>query len=271
MKAIWNALRNFLVREDPEHDEFEARYQARTLYQKVFYIFMLLAPGVFAFVILNVSSVYFSLLDLTGWSGPVFQGIGMFFITYVWHMVMPLLMLRYVDGLKFRESLAFLGFTKFDKRGMFLVLPIVFVIFSFITLPYLQWIAMPIREWTRSIEFLAMPEYSIFLGGEGGLYSFPLTALIPLLIGNFVGEELYYRGYLMKKTAFLGRWNWSVSGFLFGIYHFWQAEQTWPLAIPAMIFTLMMVWRKDIYVVIILHALLNIVFPWFRVAMGVNY
>lgn len=265
------AVKRFLVREDKVHDEFEAKYQATTTFQKWFYLFMLLAPGIFAFILINISSVYFAALNLTGWTGMFYQGFFMFFVTYVWHMGLPLLMLRYADGLNFRESIAFLGFNRFDGRGMFVVLPVVFIIFSFLCLPYLQWIGIPVREWIRGIDFFAMPEYSIFLGGPNGLYNFPPIALIALLIGNFLGEELYYRGYLMKKTAFLGSWNWAVSGFLFGIYHFWQAEQTWPLAIPAMIFGLMMVWRKDIYVLIVLHMLLNLVFPWFRVEMGVAY
>jgi membrane protease YdiL (CAAX protease family) len=31
-----------------------------------------------------------------------------------------------------------------------------------------------------------------------------------LFIGNFLGEELYFRGYLMKKIAFLGNSAWIV-------------------------------------------------------------
>ncbi len=266
-----DAIKRFLIREDKVHDEFEANYQATTTFQKWFYLLMLLAPGIFAYILINIGPVYLAALNLTGWTGMFYQGFLMFFVTYIWHMGLPLLMLRYSDGLNFRESMAFLGFNRFDSRGMFLVLPVVFIIFAFLILPYLQWFAIPFRGWIKSVEFLAMPDYSIFLGGPNGLYNFPPVALIALLIGNFLGEELYYRGYLMKKTAFLGKWNWSVSGFLFGFYHFWQAEQTWPLAIPAMIFGLMMVWRKDIYVLIALHALLNIVFPWFRVTMGIAY
>jgi hypothetical protein len=180
-------------------------------------------------------------------------------------------MLRYVDGLSFRQSLAFLGLNRFDKKGFFIVMPLIFVIFAFMMLPYYTHIAMPLREWVRGFDFFTMPEHSIFLGGPNGLYNFPSIALIFLLIGNFFGEEIYYRGYLMKKTAFLGRWNWMVSSLLFGFYHFWQAEQTWPMFIPVMIFGLMMVWRKDIYVLIGLHALLNIVLPWFRHVMDVPY
>lgn len=264
-------LKQFLIREDKTYDKWQQDYQAKTLGGLCFYIFMLLAPGIFAFVLLNIEPVYYFGLELTGWSGPFFQGFFMFFVTYVWHMVLPLAMLRYQDGLSFRESMSFLGFDRFDTRGFFVVMPIIFVVFSFLCLPYLSWVAVPFRDWIKGVEFLAMPEYSIFLGGPNGLYSFPLSVLVLLLIGNFVGEELYYRGYLLKKTGMLGSWNWVISSFLFAFYHFWQAEQTWPLFLPAMIFGLVMIWRKDIYVLIMLHLLLNIVFPWFRVTMGVDY
>ena len=45
-------------------------------------------------------------------------------------------------------------------------------------------------------------------------------------VGNFLGEELYFRGYLMKKTAFLGGWNWVFNSVAFSLYHLWQAPQT---------------------------------------------
>lgn len=49
-----------------------------------------------------------------------------------------------------------------------------------------------------------------------------------LFIGNFVGEEVYYRGSLMKKTSFLRRANWFVNLLLFAHYHLWQIPFTWP-------------------------------------------
>ncbi len=266
-----SALKRFVTREDKEYDDFCDKYQAKTTTMKWFYIFMSLAPGIVAFILINVFSVYSAALEATGWSSMFYQGLLMFFVTYVWHMVFPMIMLRYMDGLGFKESLRFLGLHKFDTKGFFVVMPVIFVIFSFMMLPYYTEIAMPLREYVRSLDFWAMPEYSIFLGGPNGLYNFPGYLLFFLLIGNFFGEEIYYRGYLMKKTAFLGNWNWAVSSLLFGFYHFWQAEQTWPMFIPVMIFGLMMVWRKNIYVLIGFHALLNIALPWFRNFMDVPY
>ena len=74
-----------------------------------------------------------------------------------------------------------------------------------------------------------------------------------LFIGNFLGEELYFRGYLMKKTAFLGRWNWTVNSLLFALYHLWQIPQTWPLIVMVLAFGLLMWLRKDLYVILLFH------------------
>ncbi len=99
-----------------------------------------------------------------------------------------------------------------------------------------------------------MPDYSIF---KGDLYDFPVMLLF-LFIGNFLGEELYYRGYLMKKCSFLGQHTWWITSILFALYHLWQIPETWPSILPVLIFGFMMMLRKDIYVVIILHIFLNL-------------
>jgi len=75
---------------------------------------------------------------------------------------------------------------------------------------------------------LSHPAWSIFGGDPSGLYAFPPFALLLLFIGNFLGEELYFRGYLMKKSSFLGRANWFINPFLFALYHLWQIPMTWP-------------------------------------------
>ncbi|MGC2768676.1 MAG: CPBP family intramembrane glutamic endopeptidase [Candidatus Acidiferrum sp.] len=78
------------------------------------------------------------------------------------------------------------------------------------------------------------------------MYSFPPVAPLFLGIGNFLGEELYFRGYLMKKSAFLGKMNGIVNSVLFALYHLWQAEQTWPMIGLVLAFGLLMALRKDL-------------------------
>src|SRR5271166_7176123 len=48
--------------------------------------------------------------------------------------------LRWADGLSFRESLAFLSLRKFDAKGFFVVMPVVFVVYTLVSLPYVQYL-----------------------------------------------------------------------------------------------------------------------------------
>jgi uncharacterized protein len=61
----------------------------------------------------------------------------------------------------------------------------------------------------------------------------------------------------MKKTAFLGCFNWVVNSVLFGLYHFWQIPQTWPFIGMMLAFGLLMNLRKDFYVLIAFHFFAN--------------
>jgi hypothetical protein len=107
------------------------------------------------------------------------------------------------------------------------------------------------------VPLLGMPSYSIF-GDVETLYcnSSPI-ALAFAFIGNYLGEELYFHGYWMKKTAFPGRANWIVNSILFGLYHLWQVPQTWPFIGMMLAFGLRMNLRKDLYVLIALRFFAN--------------
>jgi len=102
-----------------------------------------------------------------------------------------------------------------------------------------------------------IPAGSIFQDTPEAMLGFPAMALAVLAIGNFVGEELYFRGYLMKKSAFLGRANWVVNSVLFALYHLWQVQQTWPMVGLVLSFGLLMALRKDLYVLIAFHFLMS--------------
>lgn len=253
--SVLKRLHLFFFREDAVYDKYADEHQARTLPGKPLYLFLHLLPGILAAVIINVPAVYLPFRNVFGVSDRTFQYALLIIVTFGWHITLPFIILTVKDKLSFRESLAFIGFDRFDARGLFVVLPVIMIIYTLISIPWFRWVASPLKAWLASIPLFAMPDYSIF---AGDLYDFPAVMLLFLLIGNFVGEEVYYRGYLMKKTAYLGRYNWWISSALFAIYHFWQVEQTWSLLLPAFIFGAVMVIRKDLYVVIILHLLLNV-------------
>ena len=218
---------------------------------------MHLLPCIVAYIVINVGSVYRAELRYTGISGRNLQYGWLILITFGWHMVVPMLFLRFDGKLTFWQSLEFLGLNRIDLRGLFLVLPVYCAGFALVAIPYMHFLWNPLSAWCETVPLFHIPAYSIFQGGPNGLYSFPPLALLFLFIGNFFGEELYFRGYLMKKAAFLGRAVWIVNPFLFALYHVWQVPQTWPLAGLVLTMGLLMRLRKDLYVLIAFHFFIN--------------
>ncbi len=85
--------------------------------------------------------------------------------------------------------------------------------------------------------------------------------LMGIFIDGIVGpvvEELFFRGYLLPRMAYLKKWAPFVNGTLFGLYHFWQPHNY--LAIIGIgIILSYIVWRKkNVYLGIIIHCTLNI-------------
>jgi membrane protease YdiL (CAAX protease family) len=250
-------LRRFFVREDAVYERYEAEYQAKTTLAKVIYLFLYLLPGIVAFAFINIEPIFHAQMSLTGLSAKYLQYSWVLLITFGWHMLVPFLVLRYGDRLTLRESFAFLGLDRVDRRGLFLVLPVYAVLFALISMPYVKFVWSVLETWLNHVPLFRIPRYSIFQDVPDNIYNFPKFALFFLLVGNFVGEELYFRGYLMKKTAFLGRANWIVNSVLFALYHLWQIPQTWPVVGLALGFGLLMTLRKDLYVLIAFHFFVN--------------
>jgi len=250
-------LRRFLVREDAVYDQYESAFQAKTTLAKVLYLFLYLFPGIAAFVCINIGPIFRAQMSLTGLSARYVQYVWVLLITFGWHMFVPLLGLKFGDHLSFREVFAFLGLNRVDWRGLLLVLPIYFGFFALVSLPYVKFVAPVIEGWTKSVPIFQIPSYSIFQDTPENMYSFPPLALLFLGVGNYLGEELYFRGYLMKKSAFLGNLNWVANSVLFALYHLWQVQQTWPMIGLVLAFGLLMALRKDLYVLIAFHFLVN--------------
>jgi uncharacterized protein len=251
-------ISRFFVRQDAEYDAFVDQYQARTSLAKVFYLFMHLLPGLLAWLLINVPSIHAAALQLTGWTDTIYQSTCILGV-FAWHILIPFLVLRYVDKLSVRRSAAFLSLSKFDAKGFFLVMPVTFILYTALSLPYMNYAFPALTGWIAKIPGLNPPEYSIFRDPSAVYGLLPASFVVLGLIGNFLCEEIYFRGYLMKKIGFLGRWAWLVNSVLFALYHVWQAPTTWPLLIFALFFGLLMQWRKNLYPLIPFHFLVNIV------------
>lgn len=182
------------------------------------------------------------------------------FGTFGVHILLPFLILRYADGLSLRRALGFLSMNKVDWKGVFVIAPLFLVAFLLLSYPYMLLVGCPLHRLLGAVPAFAIPAHSIFSSYEA-MFAFSAVQIAFMLVGNHVGEELYYRGYLLKKTAFLGRYHWAANGVFFSLYHIWQVPQTWPLFGLNVLFGLLMVCRKNTYVLPIFHLLTNYAWP----------
>ena len=81
-----------------------------------------------------------------------------------------------------------------------------------------------------------------------------------LLLNGFVGpivEELYFRGYLLPRMAWMGRWAPLVNVSLFSVYHFWSPWQIAAriLGIGPTVYAVR--WKENVYLGMVVHCSLN--------------
>lgn len=254
MSAAWKTrFTDFFVRKDPEYDLFLKRHQAATRKQISLYLLLGVVPGIITYLL--IFPFREPLMELTGLSSHTYQFLILALMASGWHILFPFFMLRFVDKLTFKQSLIYLGFTKPDLKGLLFVLPVITVLFTLLSLPYMKYIYPPLSGMLDRLPALHMGEWHIF---NQGYYDFPWPLLVIGLIGNFIGEEIYFRGYLLRKVGAL-RWNWLIVSVLFQFYHMWQAPVNWafiPLAviIPCEILVRL---RKSIYGAILFHVYIN--------------
>ena len=246
-------VRSVLVRPDASYDRWVESHQARTTRDRWKVIGLHLLPGFFGWI--SVHYLVPWLMPATGITAPWLQLLTLGTMALAWELAMPFVWLRR-DGLSLRQSLDFLGLARFDWPGVLVVAPLVVVLFAAIAFPYLAYAYEPIRTWLDGWSVIHMPAWHIIYSGY---YNFPPLPLAVVFIGNFLGEEVYFRGYLLKRLGFLGPRAWLASNALFCLYHLWQAPVNWAyLPIFFLIpFAQVMTWRKSLYVTIVIHILVN--------------
>lgn len=87
------------------------------------------------------------------------------------------------------------------------------------------------------------------------IVTYSMVAVFGMVLGPAV-EELYFRGYLLPRMGYAGKWASLLHSFLFAVYHFFTPWMfiTRTLAMLPLIYA---VRRKNIYLSIITHVLLN--------------
>lgn len=120
----------------------------------------------------------------------------------------------------------------------------------------------PVGLFLRETVFAWLPEW--FFNPLMGADDPNLVAnmfLAGIIIDGIVGptvEELFFRGYLLPRMAYLKKWAPILNGLLFGLYHFWQPHN-YVAIIGVGIVLSYIVWRKkNVYLGIIIHCVLNL-------------
>lgn len=85
--------------------------------------------------------------------------------------------------------------------------------------------------------------------------------LAGILIDGIIGpvaEEIFFRGYLLPRMAYLKSWAPILNGVLFGLYHFWQPHNYLAIIGVGIVLSYV-VWKtQNVYLGIIIHCTLNI-------------
>lgn len=80
------------------------------------------------------------------------------------------------------------------------------------------------------------------------------------LVGGIIGpyvEELYFRGFLLPRMAWMKKWTPIVEALLFSLYHFWLPWQLVSRFLAVLPLVYVVNWKKNLHLGIASHWLLN--------------
>ena len=81
-----------------------------------------------------------------------------------------------------------------------------------------------------------------------------------LLVTGFIApyvEELYFRGFLLPRLAWMKSWAPAVEAFLFALYHFWTPWQLVTRVLAVLPLVYIVSWKKNLRIGVATHWLLN--------------
>jgi membrane protease YdiL (CAAX protease family) len=85
-----------------------------------------------------------------------------------------------------------------------------------------------------------------------------IAVFIAIFLANVVGEELWWRGYLLPRQASaMGQWAWVANGLLWSLFHIFHPWDIVPLIPIALAMAYMAQRRKSVWLPIVAHAVLN--------------
>ena len=96
--------------------------------------------------------------------------------------------------------------------------------------------------------------------GDHSREAWLVTLVAYLALNGFIGpivEELYFRGYLLPRMEWMGRWAPLVNVSLFSLYHFWSPWQILGriLGVGPTVYAVR--WKENVYLGMVVHCSLN--------------
>jgi membrane protease YdiL (CAAX protease family) len=171
-----------------------------------------------------------------------------------------------VQGRKRNDRLSLEGTVNYREPvpgWYYLVFPILIVIWGVIVTALVS----PIDNLVLTRAFAWLPDWYALrdlleLSGMYSRQSLLVTAFFAILLNGIVGpivEELYFRGHLLPRMSRLGRWAPLVNVVLFSLYHFWSPWMFLSRVVLLIPMVYLVWWKRNIYIGIIAHCLLNLI------------
>jgi membrane protease YdiL (CAAX protease family) len=105
--------------------------------------------------------------------------------------------------------------------------------------------------WMPEIQSGLQPGYS-----QGALIrTYLMVGIIGAVLAPIV-EEYYFRGYLLPRMAYAGRWAPVLHSLLFGLYHVWTPWRFLTRMLGTIPLVYAVRWR-NLYLAVIMHILIN--------------
>ncbi len=147
-------------------------------------------------------------------------------------------------------------------RWYYVVFPILIVIWGVIV----TGLVSPIDNLILTRVFAWLPDWYALRNLLEIPSSYPREALLvtafgALILNGVVGplvEELYFRGHLLPRISRFGRWAPLVNVALFSLYHFWTPWMFLSRVVLLAPLIYLVWWKRNIYLGMIAHCLLNL-------------
>lgn len=195
-------------------------------------------------------------------------------LAYRWHLP-PFLALCFAGAIIFPALLGFLLYQGYQINGHSSLDGVVdyrdplpwwqlalLISLTFVASGGLIVLLSPIGNWLFTAFFSWLPEWLLITpdlqvySKTTLAFSYLIFFLIIVLLAPIV-EEIYFRGYLLPRLAYLGRWGVVLHSALFALYHIWTPWLCVGRAIGLLPLIVAVRWKRNIYIGIGAHILAN--------------